>query len=186
MHTGLQPASILNQISRRAGIPHRLRLSRSGSSAVDRVFRKPTRSTGMAVRLLRLNVLQILKKAGVRWLPTQYLAGVGARRALVHCKYRTEWAKGLLRNTLYGQVQPPADDGCDVAYCVTLVSDRMPGRPGRRRFESQPEQACSVEGMHGRPTLISITRIAGYAATPRLIDQQTGEEEFRSATRALG
>jgi len=73
------------------------------------------------------------------------------------------------------QAQSPADDGRDVAHRVALVGHGVPGGPGRRQFQGQPEEDGRVERVHGRPALGAVARVAGHAVAPRRVRQQAGE-----------
>ena len=73
------------------------------------------------------------------------------------------------------QAQSAADDRRYVAYRVALVGDGVPRRPGRCRFQGQPEQDSCVEGVHGRPTLGAVARVAGHTGASRLLGEQAGE-----------
>src|SRR5579875_3340323 len=122
-----------------------------------------------------LQVLEVLENAGMGGLPSEGGAGVGGGRGLVHGEDRAERPEGVRGHGLHGEAEPSADDCGDVAYRVALVGDGVPGRSGRRRFESQPEEDGRVESMHARPPLGAVARIAGHPAAAGPVDQQAGE-----------
>jgi len=69
----------------------------------------------------------------------------------------------------------PADDRGDITYCVALVGHGVPGGPGRRQLQGQPEKDCRVERVHGRPALGAVARVAGHSGPARGLGQQTSE-----------
>ena len=96
-------------------------------------------------------------------LPAECLPGLGTGRGLVGREDRAEWAVGLLWHRLDWQAEPPADDRSDVTHRVALVGHRVPGGPGRRQLQGQPEEDCRVERVHGRPAPGAVARVAGHS-----------------------
>jgi len=125
--------------------------------------------------LLGLKVLQVFQEAEVRWRPAERLLGVGAGGWLVGREDGTEGAVGLLCHRLDRESEPASDGRGDVPHRVTLVGHGVPGRPGRRLLQGQPEQDRSVKGVHGWPSLGAVAGVTRHPGAARDVGQQASE-----------
>jgi AcrR family transcriptional regulator len=79
---------------------------------------------------------------------------------------------------LDGESESLADDRDDVADGITFVGHCMPGGPGRGRLQGEPEEDGRIEGVHGRPSLLAVARVAGDTGLARDRRQHAGESTF--------
>ena len=70
--------------------------------------------------------------------------------------------------------------------CVALVGHGVPGGPGRRQLQGQPEEDCRVERVHGRPALGAVARVAGHSGPARDLGNNQGGDPFRVGIGNVG
>ena len=67
------------------------------------------------------------------------------------------------------------NDVCNVAHWDTFVSNGVQSCTCWRAFQGEAEQPSSIEAMHRRPAVRSITWIPRYALRARNVDQLCGK-----------